>query len=484
MGYYLGIDVGGSGIKGVLADEHGNVIAEEQVSYTIAHEHVGWAEQDAELWWQGAKKILQTCVNANPIVKDELQGIMICGMVPNLVPIDCKGKLIRPAILYRDNRALEECRYLNGQYGTNFNMQDVTPKWTWLKNHEPENFAKIALILNTHSFIAYKLTGIANADADTASLLGEGVYDQTTGWNKQLLEQIGLPVSVLPPCFYPGEIVGNITLALQQEFGFTKNIPVLAGNGDSLAAMLGTGVVNADDAMIYLGTAATLWYMEEDLAKLAHDLIFASGKLHFVGNALTGGELARWFRTSMQLSGESFTLAELEAGAKIVAAGSEGLFFLPHLMGMRTPIANPLASGSILGISPTHTALHIYRALMEGVAYSLYDSYQASGKKAQRLVITGGGAKCTLWREIIANVFNLPVEYYAKSDGALGVAYFTAYSLGEFTDFAPLRYGWLGESATVKPTSELVATYKTSFRKYLKLDKKMQDCYQILNLEG
>ncbi len=484
MSYYLGIDVGGSAIKGVLADEKGNIIAEEQASYTIAHEYVGWAEQDAELWWQGTKKILQTCVNANPKVKDELQGIMICGMVPNLVPIDSQGELIRPAILYRDNRALEECKFLNNQYGTNFNMQDVTPKWAWLKKHEPENFAKISLILNTHSFIVYRLTGQANADADTASLFGEKVYDKAVGWNKELLDLIGLPAAVLPPCFYPREIVGHLTPALQQEFGFTKAIPVLAGNGDSLAAMLGTGVVNADDAMIYLGTAATMWYMEEDLAKLSHDLIFASGKLHFVGNALTGGELARWFRCSMQLGGESFTLAELEAGAKIIAAGSEGLFFLPHLMGIRTPIANPLASGSILGISPTHTALHIYRGLMEGVAYSLYDSYLASGKKAKRLVITGGGAKCTLWREIIANVFNLPVEYYAKSDGALGIAYFTAYSLGEFTDFAPLRYHWLGESATVKPSTALVASYQKSFKKYQELDKKMQDCYQILNLEG
>ena len=175
----------------------------------------------------------------------------------------------------------------------------------------------------------------------------------------------------------------------------------------------------------------------------------------------------------------------IQAFSKIgLIPDSGGTFFLPHLMGIRTPIANPLASGSILGISPTHTALHIYRGLMEGVAYSLYDSYLASGKKAKRLVITGGGAKCTLWREIIANVFNLPVEYYAKSDGALGIAYFTAYSLGEFTDFAPLRYHWLGESATVKPSTALVASYQKSFKKYQELDKKMQDCYQILNLEG
>lgn len=467
--YYMGIDIGSSSLKGVLADRQGNVCASGQLSYEIDQPFAGWAESHPEVWWNGVRQFLGQAMEACPPAREHLRGIFVSGMVPNLVALDADGQPVRPAILYRDNRAVRECDRLNQTVGLTFNMQDVLPKWVWIRDHEPQRFSRIRSILNTHSYIVYRLTGILSTDSDIAALMGESVFDPDRGWNRALLESLGLPVSVLPPAYHPGQVVGTIQAQLADQLGITADVPVFAGNGDSLASMLGTGVVHRGDAMIYLGTAATLWTMEEDLIRLAGGPIFGSGKLHFAGNTLTGGELLRWFRYGLQLDGENWSFDQLEEMARNIAPGADGLIILPHFMGERTPALRPQARGMICGLTPSHTGGHIYRALMEAVAYSLKDSYASSGCKADRLVVTGGGARSSLWRQILSDVFAADVEYYARGDAPLGNAYFAAVALGDVADFDGLSR-WLGQRDICSPQPENVRTYEKRFGAYRQLD--------------
>ncbi len=477
MSLYLGLDAGGSSIKGVLADRDGQVLAMQRIPYETMHPATGWAEQDAEYWWEATRSILGHFVEKCPSMKTELAGIMVSGMVPNLVPVDEDGQVVRPAILYRDNRAVDECKMLQERFGLHFLMQDVIPKWIWLRDHEPEHFKRTRLLLGTHAFLAYRLTGNPNIDADTAGLYGHSSFDAESGWNETLFRKLNLPASVLPPHYLPTEAVGYVREQWKKEFGIEGDIPVYAGAGDSLAAILGTGAVHKGDGMIYLGTAATMWVLEEELSHMARKLIFGSNRLHFVSNVLAGGDSVKWVQALMQISDAE--LEALEEAARRIPAGSDGLMFLPHLLGIRTPVPNAMARGSVLGLSAGHTPAHFYRALLEGVAYSLYQGYEASHRKAERLLITGGGAQCSLWRDIVANVFRLPVEYYEKSDGALGLAYFAAYAREDFSDFSRLE-SWLGSSITVMPDSANSECYKREYARYGQLDQAMMESYPIL----
>ncbi len=478
--YYMGIDIGSSSLKGVLADRQGEICAAGQLSYEIDQPISGWAESQPDVWWTGVRRFLEEALETCPRARKGLRGVFVSGMVPNLVSLDEGGRPVRPAILYRDNRAVNECESLNRTFDLSFNMQDVVPKWAWIREHEPEQFSRIHSILNTHSYIVYRLTGVLSADSDIAALMGAGVYDPAQGWNRPLLESLGLPVSVLPPTVYPGQAVGVIRQELAGELGIVGEVPVFAGNGDSLASMLGTGVVDQGDAMLYLGTAATLWYMEEDLIRLAGGDIFGSGKLHFAGNTLTGGELLRWFRYGLQLGGANWSFDQLEEMARKIPPGSDGLIVLPHFMGERTPQLRPEAKGGIFGLTPSHTGAHIYRALMEAVAYNLRDSYEAAGWKARRLVVTGGGAKSSLWRQILSDVFGAEIEYYARGDAPLGNAYFAGVALGDFNDFDLLKQ-WLGQPDLCKPESGKVRVYENRFEAYKNLDRTLAGVYATLS---
>lgn len=478
--YYLGIDVGSSSIKGVLADARGRIAAQKSVSYDISQPFLGWAEEDPELWWNGTVDIFRHVLDECPGAAEGIRGVFITGMVPNLVPLDGSGHPVRPAILYRDNRAVAECGELTEQSGIAFNMQDVLPKLAWIRKHEPEAYRSVRSVLNTHSYLVYRLTGVLNADADISALWGEGVFSAGKGWNLELIERLGFDGTVFPRVFYPGQAVGTIDASAAEFLGIGGDVAVFAGNGDSFSSMLGTGVTRAGDVMIYLGTAATLWYLDTDLDDIADGLIFGSGKIHFAGNTLSGGELLRWFRYGLQLDGEKLSFGELDRAAEDIPPGAGGLFVLPHFMGRRTPQADPGARGAFLGLAPVHTAVHVYRAIMEGITFNLLDSFRTSGFTARRIAVTGGGAVSPVWRRIIASIFDQPVEYYEKGNPALGDAYFAGYCLGDFRDFGELRGSWLGDAEITSPDPRAARAYKRLFETYLGLEKAWSDCFPLL----
>lgn len=477
--YLLGIDIGTSSIKTVLMDGTGRRRAQHTHCYETIQSQPGYVEQDPDgAWWTGTRAGIAACLEQSGIHPSEIAGICASGMVPNLCPLDREGRPVRPAILYRDNRAIEEAAWLQEHLGWESNLQDVTPKLLWIKRHEPEAYGRIEMVLNAHSYIAFRLTGVYSADHDIAAIFG-GVYEEKRHvWLPERMREAGLDPKVLPPLCWPMDVVGTVTQQAAEETGLVPGIPVVAGTGDSYTILVGTGTVDAGEGLIYLGTAGTFLGLERSLDDQVGSCPFITGGARFLGNVLTGGEITRWFRDSVLLREVSYQT--LEEAANAVAPGADGLFALPHLLGERTPQANPLAKGVLFGLTNAHTAGHMYRALLEGVAYALRDSYESSALPLSRLVISGGGSNCLLWRQIIADVLNQELTYLPQGDNAMGTAYLAGRGLGLFDSFRIVRDCWLGDGERIVPNPVEVERYDRRFAYYQSLNALCRPAFEEL----
>jgi xylulokinase len=479
--YLLGLDIGTSSCKGVLADTKGNIKASLTTKHTISQPQPGWAEHNPEEnWWREIITIIKHCLATSLINPKDIAGISAGGLVPSLCPLDAQGNIVRPAILYRDNRAVNEVYELNKQFNLALGPADVTPKLYWLKKHEPENYQKTKIVLNAHSYLVYKLTGQPNTDCDIAGIFGE-VFDlDRLEWRFDLFKSMGLNPEVLPPIYRPTDIVGRVTAEAAAATGLAPGIPVVAGNGDSFMSLLGAGVVDPGDAMLYFGTAGTLLACVKSLAEAASGPAINSGSVEFLANILTGGELTRWFREELQLAEPKLDYAVLDSLAEKIPPGSEGLIMLPHLMGEKTPGNNPLARGAILGLTTAHTGVHVYRALMESFGYALLHSLEQTDVQIKRLVATGGGARSPLWRQIITDILGMPLEYISKSDAALGNAYFAGFSLGFFPGFATMKSEWLKVDRVTVVNPEVNKVYRQYFHLYKKINQQAKPAFSLL----
>ena len=470
--YLLGIDIGTSGLKMALVDLGGRTVARYHQASAIMQPAPGYVEQDADAaWWDGVVAGVRHCLAQSEVRSEEIGGICTTGMVPNLCPLDADGNVVRPAILYRDNRAIREVEALNRQYGGGFTLQDVLPKLLWLKRHEPESFGRIRMVLNTHSYVAYKLTGAYSTDDGSADIFGD-VYDcEEKSWMVEKVRDIGLDPAILPPVYTPMDVVGTVHQRAADLTGLAPGTPVLAGTGDSYTVLVGSGVVNAGEGVIYLGTAGTFLGLKTSLADLlpTKTCPFISGDVAFIGNVLMGGEISRWYKDSF-LGQPDMPLAELDKLAEAVPAGSDRLFALPHLLGERTPVENPLAKGAFFGLTNAHTRAHAYRALLEGVAYVVRDSAEAAGVPLERIVICGGGAGCRLWRSIFAAVLKRPLEYQPSGGNALGTAYMVGLALGLFNDFSVIRDEWLRDKEMVPVDDAMAMRYDSYYAFYKELN--------------
>ncbi len=481
----LGIDIGTSSLKLALIDLSGKRLAEYRSASSILQPAPGFVEQDPEAaWWQAVQAGARHCLDKSGVAAENVAGICASGMVPNLCGLDEDGTVVRPAILYRDNRAIAEVQALQDAHGVAFTQQDVLPKLLWLKNNEPGSYARIATVLNTHSYIAYKLTGKLSSDHDTAGIFG-GVYDEENRrWMPDLMEKFGLSPKVLPPLYDALDVVGEVTPAAAAATGLAAGTPVIAGTGDSYTAFVGAGVVGAGEGLIYLGTAGTFLGLKRPLAELMRQKSpFVTGDAVFVANVLMGAEISRWFKDDFLGLGD-MPIAALDAEAATVPPGADGLFALPHLLGERTPVKNPLAKGVLFGLTNAHTRAHAYRAFLEGVAYAFRQSFDAAGVPLSRVVVCGGGANCVLWRQIIASVLGREMEFIPAADNVLGTAYLAGLALGLFDGFAPIRDVWLKEKETVPPDAAMQAVYERDFPFYKNLNILLRPAYERLAALG
>lgn len=477
--YLLGIDIGTSSIKVLITDLKGNRIAAHTHLYETMQPFPGFVEQDAKKnWWEGASIGIQACIETSGIEPQSIAGICACGMVPNLCPVDISGEPIRPAILYRDNRAIDQVARLNTKFDWGFNAEGIIPKLLWIKENEPENYERIYKILNSHSYLAYKMTGRFTVDRDIASIHG-AVYDVHTGeWMMERMEAMGLKPTVLPELLWGSDVVGTVTEAAAKETGLAPGTPVVSGTGDSFTALVGCGSVEKGDALIYLGTAGTFLGLNTSIDDIKGKHIFSEGYGMFLGNVLTGGEITHWAKDNM-LKDCNVDYTMLEEAASHVEAGCDGLIALPHLLGERTPVADPMATGVFYGLSNAHTLGHMYRALLEGVAFALKDSYLENAFTPNRLILFGGGCNCRLWRQIIADVLGMTLEYIPNADNGMGTAFLAGIGVGAFDSYGVIKREWLKEKEAIEPIPENVERYQKIFAFY----RSFNACMHAINAD-
>jgi len=478
---FLGLDLGTTAVKGVLTEADGSVWARAVIERGPRYPRPGWVEMDAERdWWRPAAAVLrELCAQAGER-RGDILCVGVCGLVPCLCLLDGSGQPLRPAILYSDNRALEEMAWANRAAGLQLTAEALTPKLLWVRRHEPQLFARARQVVSAHHFVVQRLTGRVCIDYDTASILG-GIFKAGPKlYDRAVLDALGLPAELWPDLLPATAAAGGVTGAAARETGLPEGVLVLAGSGDTFPSIIGCGAVCPGDAMITLGTSSLMTLTLRPLLESVMGPHFDDGSgrasVRWAGNVLTAGQLAGWW------SAESGTasLEELESLAAGLPPGAQGLTALPHWLGRRTPQPDADLRGALIGLTPSHTKHHIYRALLEAVAYNLRQGFEDIRHEVGRVVATGGGALSPLWRQILADVLESPIEYYPQASGALGMAFLAAWASGAVHEFETVRESWLSGGQVTQPNPAAFQAYAAAYRRYQTFDRAIADAQHSL----
>jgi xylulokinase len=453
MGVFLGIDIGTSGTKTLLINEAGEILAEASEQYDCEHPKPLWSEQDPELWWQATVKTARAAVKQARVKPADVKAIGLSGQMHGSVFLDKNDQVIRPALLWNDQRTAAECEEIETRAGGRKKLIQMVanpaltgftaPKILWLRNKEPRNFSRLKKVLLPKDDVRRRLTGEYATDVSDASgmlLLDVGKRD----WSKKLLEKLELDSDLLAKCYESEDVTGKLTAAAAEKLGLTTNCVVVGGAGDCAANGLGTGVVKSGVLSTSIGTSGIMFVHSDEVqidpqGRLHTFCHAVRGKWHMMGVSLTGGGALDWFtrRLCSELGNDSKSRFELiTKEAAEIAAGAEGLFFLPYLAGERTPHADPDARGAFIGLTLKHARGHMVRAVMEGVAYAMRDSLaiiREMNVPVRQIRVSGGGSKSPLWRQIQADAFGQKaVTINAEQGPAFGVALLAAVGAGAF----------------------------------------------------
>ena len=412
---YIGVDLGTSAVKLLLMDETGDIKNIVSKEYPLFFPHPGWSEQNPEDWFEKSMEGIRELTEG--FDRSKVAGISFGGQMHGLVALDKDDQVIRPAILWNDGRTGEETDYLNNvigkdklsQYTANIAFAGFTaPKILWMKKHEPENFAKIVKIMLPKDYLAYRLSGSFCTDvSDASGMLLMDVKNRC--WSKEMMEICGITEEMLPKLYESYEVVGTLKEDVAEALGLSADVKVIAGAGDNAAAAVGTGTVGDGMCNISLGTSGTIFISSEhfgvDENNALHSFAHADGNYHLMGCMLSAASCNKWWMEDI-LKTKDFG-KEQEGIQKL---GENNVFFLPYLMGERSPHNNPDARAMFIGMSMDTTREDMTQAVLEGVAFGLRDSLEVArslGIQIERTKICGGGAKSPLWKKIIANVMNL-----------------------------------------------------------------------------
>lgn len=475
---YIGVDLGTSAVKLLLMDEKGNIQKIVSKEYPIFFPNPGWSEQRPEDWYaqsiEGIKELTAECD------KSQVAGISFGGQMHGLVALDKDDQVIRPAILWNDGRTAKQTYYLNqvigkdklSKYTANIAFAGFTaPKILWMKENEPENYAKIAKIMLPKDYLAYRLSGAFCTDvSDASGMLLMDVKNRC--WSKEMLGICGITEEQLPKLYESYEVVGTLKMDVANELGLSEHVKIIAGAGDNAAAAVGTGTVGDGKCNISLGTSGTIFISSEkfgvDEHNALHSFAHADGHYHLMGCMLSAASCNKWWNE--EILGTTDYVAE-QAGIKKL--GENRVFYLPYLMGERSPHNDPNVRAMFIGMSMDTTRSDMTQAVLEGVAFGLRDSLEVArslGIQIERTKICGGGAKSPLWRKIIANVMNLKVDVIESEEGpALGGAMLAAVGCGEYPDVDTIAEKLVKVVDTVEPEPELVAKYEERYQQFRKL---------------
>ena len=484
MEYFMGIALGTSAVKLLLVDAAGKICSTVSRDYPLFFPHPGWSEQNPEDWWtavQDGLKELTAGIDVNDVA-----GIGCGGQMHGLVILDGNDNVIRPAILWNDGRTYKEVEYLNGVIGKQ-KLSDLTaniafagftaPKILWVQKNEPENFKRIAKIMLPKDFINYKLTGVHACDYSDAS--GMLLLDvQHKCWSAEMLDICGVSEAQMPKLFESYEVIGNVTA----DIGLPKTCKVVGGAGDNAAAAVGTGTVGDGACNISLGTSGTVFISSDkfgvDSTNGLHAFAHADGHFHLMGCMLSAASCNKW------LCDEILKTKDYPAEQKDITddkLGTNHVYFLPYLMGERSPINDTNARATFLGMTMDSTRSDMVQAVLEGVAYAIRDSFEVAkslGIRIERSKVCGGGAKSPLWRKIFANVLNLPLDIPQTEEGpGYGGAMLAMVGCGLYPSVKACADALVSVRETVEPDPEIAARYEKQYQNFKQIYPTLKDLF-------
>jgi xylulokinase len=474
----LGLDVSTTAVKAVIVDRSGPVRASAAVEYTFETPHPLWSEQDPNVWWASAIEAVRTALGEAG--GDEVEAIGLTGQMHGLVALDAEDRVLRPAILWNDQRTEAECDEIRDVIGRdrlirvtgNDALPGFTaPKLLWVRRHEPEVWSRIAHVLLPKDLVRLRLTGEHAVDrADGAGTL---LFDLARrDWSDEVVAALGIDPSWLPRTYEGPEVTGAVTAEAAEATGLRAGTPVVAGGGDQSAAAVGVGAVEPGVVSLSLGTSGVVFTTTdgpriEPEGRLHAFCHCVPDRWHVMGVMLSAAGSLRWFRDVFAPGVDFQDLVEV---ATAVPAGSDGLLFLPYLTGERTPHPDPQARGAFVGLTIHHGRAHLTRAVLEGVAFGLRDSLELTrnlGVSVSGAIrATGGGSKSPAWRRILADVLEAPVATTSTSEGAAqGAAMLAAVGLGWFTSVENACRDLVQLGNVISPSGD-TAAYEDSYARY------------------
>ncbi len=486
MDYLLGIDIGTSGTKGVLVNREGKIYARVGREYSINIPQPGWAEQDPQIWWEATIQVIREVIKKSEVNLQQIRGIGLSGQMHGAVFLDKNLQPFRSAIIWADQRSSSQCESIYQKVGKE-QLAELTGNpiaagfmcstLLWMKENQPEEFSQIYKVILAKDYIRYKLTGNLGAEVtDASSTLLLDIKRRC--WSEELMDLLRLPLNILPEEVHESqEVAGYLLAEVARNTGLLEGIPVVYGGGDQSMQAVGNGVIRPGILSSTIGTGGQLFITVDkftyDPKLRIHTFCHAiPNTYHLLGAILSAGLSLKWLRENILHTPGSYTVFDEEV--KKIKAGSEGIIFLPYLLGERSPYMNPQAKGVFFGLSLKHHRAHLIRAVMEGVVFALRDClevFEELGIKIEQVIASGGGAKSKVWRQIQADVFNKEISMTQSIEqAATGTAILAGVGVGIYKDVEDgcIKVVKLKEEK-IKPIPENVGIYSKQFEVYKSL---------------
>ena len=501
MDYLVGIDIGTSGIKSIIIDTNGKVLGSKTVELDIIIPKPLWAEQNPEEWWKGTVESLKGVITKTSVNPGDIKGIGLSGQMHTMVLIDKDKKVLRPAILWCDNRTTHQREWITNKVGlenlkrmvSNPPLEGFTaPKIIWVRDNEPHIYEKIDKILIAKDYIRYLLTGEIAAEVSDAA--GTAIFDvNNREWSEELLRLIDVPKEFLPPCYESIDIAGKINKETAELTGLKEGTPVVCGGADNPCAAVGNGIVREGRVQSSIGTSGTV-VAHTDSVKVDPKMRLHTfchtvpGSWYLMGVVLQAGGAFRWYRDTVGI--EESKIAKTKGmdpydymcqKAEKIPIGSDGLTFLPYLSGERTPHQDGRARGAWIGITLSHKKEHLIRSVIEGITFAMRDSIELMrelGIEVSQVRATGGGAKNRFWRKMQADVFNTEVIRLSSEEGpSFGAALLAGTGVGIFSDVAEAADEIIKPVETCEPDPENSKIYNEYYQIYRELYPALKENY-------
>ena len=498
MGYFLGIDVSTTSSKALVMDAAGKVIAVASSPHTLQTPRPLWSEQDPLEWWEAARLCIRSALQKAGISGDDVSAVGLTGQMHGLVLLDEAGRVLRPAILWNDQRTQDQCDEIHRRVGKSEFIQITgnvaltgftAPKILWVKENEPQVYARVKHILLPKDYVRYRMTH--EYAMDKADGAGTVLFDlKARDWSDAILSKLEIPREWMPRTFEGTEFTGVVTEAAAQQTGLRAGTPVAAGGGDQAAGAVGMGAVEPGVVSLTLGTSGVVFattpsaLIEPDgrLHAFCHAV---PGMWHFMGVMLSAAGSLQWYHDRLA---PEMSFDDLIREAETAPAGCEGLQFLPYLMGERTPYPDPLARGAFIGLTLRHGRAHLTRAVLEGVSFGLKDSFtliqNAGLGKVTQVRASGGGTRSALWRQILASVLDAELVMVNTTEGgAYGAALLAAVAAGVLSDIQSACDACIKITGSTSPDPLQVKIYQASYRVFQQLYPNLRDNFvQMSNI--